>query len=230
MADEGAVVKGLAVTPEQLLGYAYAGLLSAVIAAALEPSRVQGFVGSLGGLLASLAALGIGVGIYVLYFKVVGEFLIYPLQHALHRLVDYARGRRAAFSTSSVAYLGYLGVRFGHRRAAYEAIKAFFFEGKARRRIQLAHGELHVLYLTAVEAAAAASYLAGHKRPYTHWLWSAAIVFGAAIVADTRQHMIEASMLRAHDPEEVQQFLSNGGYRHPPQAPPANGFDAGEVQ
>lgn len=212
MTTEDEIVKRLSVTPEQLIGYAYGGLLSVLISAIIQPTFVESLVKSLGGILVTLVALAIGVGIYVLYFKVIGEFILYLFQHGVHFVFDWMRRTPREKRTSSTSYLGYLGVRWGLRRAAYEEIKASFYDIKTCRRIQVAHGELHVLYLTAVETLFAAGYLAAKGGDYTPWFWVTGIVYLAALIADTRQHFIEASMLRAQDETEVKNFLTKGGY------------------
>ena len=212
MLDEGAIVKRFGVTPEQLIGYAYAGLLAVIISAIIQPTLIKDLVASLGGFLIALAALGLGIGIYALYFKVIGELLLYPIQHKVHRLLDFVRRIPAEKYTSSVAYLGHLGVPRGYQRASYEALKASFYDPETCRRVQVAHGELHVLYLTAVESFVAAIYLAANGCDYTLWGWGTAVVYVAALIADTKQHVIEAAMLRAKPESEVKDFLSKGGY------------------
>jgi len=212
MTTEDALIKRLSVTPEQLIGYAYGGLLAVLILAIIQPSFVQSLVSSLGGILATLVALGVGVGIYVLYFKVIGEFALYLIQHAVHRVFDWVRKTPPEKHTSCVAYLGYMGVGFGYRRAAYETIKASCYEIETCRRMQVSHGELHVLYLTAVETGIAAGYLWIAGRDYTPWLLTAGIAYIAALIADTRQHFLEAAMLRAQPEAKIRKFLTDGGF------------------
>lgn len=212
MATEDAVIVRLGLTPEQLVGYSYAGLLSTFIATLLEPDAVSRIVMALGGVLSGLVALALGVGIYVLYFKILGEFVLYPLQHLVHLALDRLRGKVGSHVTSCVRYLGGLGVPVGQRRAAYEALKASFYPEPLRRRIQLAHGELHVLYLTAVECSAAALYLQMSGRQAQIWWVVAASVYFAALVGDLRQHTLECHMLKSRRQPEVNKFLTDGGY------------------
>ena len=212
MSGEDAVIVRLGVTPEQLLGYGYAGLLASFVASLIEPNFVKHLIAALGPFLAAIVALALGVGIYVAYFKIVGEFLLYPFHHLVHKLVDRVRKRIGKVGTSCVAYIGELGVPFGQRRAAYEAIKAAYYQDRERRRIQLAHGELHVLYLTAVEAGAAALYLFARARPTEVWATTAIVFYVAALIADLRQHTLECYMLKTRAETELRKFLNDAGY------------------
>jgi len=214
MASEDTIIARLGVTPEQFVGYAYAGLLLVLIAAVVEPTAVKEIVGTLGGFLSAIVGLALGIGVYTLYFRILGEFLLYPVHHLAHLALDRMRGKSGLQHSSCVAYLGALGVQVGQRRAAYQAVKAAFFPQSDRRRIQLLHGELHVLYLTAVETAAAAIYLLTKDRSSNVKAWFAfsAVCYIAGLLGDLHQHTLECYMLKAHPQRNVLSFLAEAGY------------------
>jgi len=213
MDEKNSLLQTLGVTPEQIIGYAYAGLFAAACFAIVDSQSIKTFIDSLGALLSTLIFLGLGIGIYTFYFLVLGEFVLYPFQHFFHGLMDKIRNRTGARHTSTIAFIGYLGVPAGYRRAAYEAIKSNFYDVDERRRIQLAHGELHVLYLTAVELSITAIYLKfvlGNGN--VQFAVMALIAYLGALVGDTRQHSLEAYKLKTYGQEKVKAFLSEIGY------------------
>lgn len=213
MDEKTSLLQTLGVTPEQIIGYAYAGLLAAACFAIVDSQSIKSFIDSIGSLLSTLIFLGLGIGIYTFYFLVLGEFILYPFQHFLHRLMDKIRKKSGAQHTSTIAFIGYLGVPIGYRRAAYEAIKSDFYDVEERKRIQLAHGELHVLYLTAVELSVTALYLRfalGNSN--LQFIVMALIAYLGALIGDTRQHSLEAHKLKTYGQEKVKNFLLEIGY------------------
>jgi len=80
----------LGLNPERVAGYVYSGLFTSVVAAFLAPDAVKGLVDSLGGVLSTLAALALGIAVYVLYRQLIGEYFLYPLHHLLHGFLDSA--------------------------------------------------------------------------------------------------------------------------------------------
>jgi len=151
MSDKNSVevslLDRLAITAEQAFGYAYSGFLPLFLAYLIEPEALKKFIENVGSTLVIVIGLTLGMVIYVLYFKVFGELILYPLQHIIHSLSDKIRGKNGCDVTSTVYYLEHLGVPMGYRRSAYQLIKAEFFKEDLRRRIHLEHGELHVLYI-----------------------------------------------------------------------------------
>lgn len=210
--EHAAIVSRLGVTPEQLIGYGYAGLLAMGILAQIEPINLQETIKVLGAFLTLIVALALGVGLYVFYFRILGEFILYPTQHLIHGLLDCARGKTGKKHTSCVHYIGTLGVPLGCRRAAYEAIKASFYSEDECRRIQLSHGELHVLYLTAMETAGAAIYLSMQGKSIAPWSIAAIVFYLGALLGDIKQHSMESIMLRARGEEFLRKYLTRAGY------------------
>lgn len=209
--EENAIVSRLGVTPEQLIGYVYSGILAVFIVTQVEPAFIKKTIDTTTALLFTIIALIIGIGLYVFYFRIIGEFVLYPFQHLVHWFVDRLRGKTGREHTSCVRYFGALGVPVGFRRFAYEAIMALFHSDDVRRRIQLQHGELHVLYLTAVEGFAAAAYLFFQGRDFQIWLVVGTVFFLGALLGDLRQHMLECTMIKAKGEQEVKKFLKDVG-------------------
>lgn len=213
MDTENELLSRLGVTPEQVVGYFYAGLFSAVVCSLVAPAATKATVDNLGPVLATLAAFALGVGIYVLYRRLIGELLLYPIYHAVHGLIDALFRRPPERRTSTTNYLGGLGVPLGCRRIAYTTIREVLFDTETQRRLDLAHGEIHVLYLTAIECWLAALYLRFEAQPVAGaWIITALLAFLAALFSDTRQHSLEVQLLRNFGAERLRTFLEESGY------------------
>ncbi len=217
MATENEVLSKLGLTPEQIVGYVYAGMFIAFAVVAVDAPFVKEAVKSLGGLLSTMVVLSLGVGAFVFYRRIIGEFVLYHAHHAVHRTLDLVLGRKGHALTSCTAYLAFKGVPLGSRRAAYTAIREVFFDKHARRRLDLAHGEIHVLYLTAIGCFAVTLYLLfDHAGGLTNNAWPSvgALSYLGALWADIQQHSVETQMLKVLDEAKLRSFLEGGGYLH----------------
>lgn len=209
-----------------LIRYGYSGFLATGILLLVHAEVVGAAVEAAGPVLSPLLVLAGGASIYVLYRYIIGEFLLYPVMHGLellaHRLLK-------SLVDTPVRYLARdLHVPFGLRRAAYTAIRREFLPEVTRKRMDLAHSELHILYITAVELAAFWVYLEwGPKEMQdivnpTAVLLLSALVYVAAMLADMREHMYELSVIKqVSSTSDLMDFLSNRGY--------CTRTDAGEV-
>lgn len=201
-------VKYFGVTSEQFIGYFYSGLLASLIFALLEPSKVKTVVDSLGNILSIFIALGIGIGLYTIYFQIVGEFFLFQLQRLIHHVFDRLLGNRNENQTSSTGYLGYLGVPFIMRRKAYESIKNDFDGDPVKLNLHLSHGEIHVLYITSIFLLAASfySYTVGYENS-VKWLSFGLIFLFGGLISDTKQHIKETHIFKSIGREKIRQFL-----------------------
>lgn len=201
--------KYFGVTPEQLIGYFYSGFLATLIFALLEPERTKSLIESLGSILSILIALGIGIGLYTIYFQIIGEFLLFQIQRFFHYLVDCLIGNKHDNQTSTTGYLGYLGVPFFLRRRAYETLKNEFEENPIKPNIHLLHGELHVIYITSTFLISASIY--SYAKEYENalnWLVIGVIFLIGALISDTKQHMKETFLFKTFGEEKLKEFLS----------------------
>ncbi|MCJ7577544.1 MAG: hypothetical protein MUO91_03755 [candidate division Zixibacteria bacterium] len=199
-----------------ILRYGYGGFLLVGLLALRDHVQVEAWIKATGTVVAPLIVFCVGACIYVVYRYVVGEFLFYPFMHSVHFLTDrlfYRDGQR----TSPTGFLGQGGMCFSQRRQAYTAIRRGFFEPCMRETLNLAHSEIHILYLTAVEFAAATSLWwtdPSHKVVSWVFIVAAAVTFIAAVVTDINQHKMEYRLLRnLKDKVALTNFLSLTGYQ-----------------
>lgn len=197
-------------TSEQIIGYFYSGLLATLIFTLLEPAKVKSIIDSLGSALSILMTLGIGIGLYTIYFQIIGEFFLFQIQRLFHRLIDLIIGNKGVEQTSTTGYLGYLGVPFFSRRRAYETIKNEFEENPSKSTIHLSHGEIHVLYITSsfLIFAAIYSYWLGYENANTWLNFGIASLIGA-LVSDTKQHIKETYLFKAFGEINLKRFLED---------------------
>lgn len=197
----------------QLIRYGYAGFLLVALAALLVPEIVKPAIEAAGPVVAPISVLAIGIFIYVLHRYVIGEFLLYPFTHMLHRALD--RIRRSPTS-STVGYLQELGVPFFQRRAAYTDVRHDLLPEEWRRVLDLRHAEAHIIWLTSIECLGASIYLIiiNEQRLARGILFSVAVVsMLAGIALDIRQNQAETRMLRKHNENaKVSLFLFERGY------------------
>lgn len=199
----------------RILRYSYGGLLLLLLAAVIDPKATAPIISALGTILAPLVALGVGAGIYVVHRHVLGEMILYLALHFIHHLWDCIRGNTGVNSTDTVHYLKALGVKRGDRRAAYTAARRQFFDQAVRERLNIAHSELHMLWITVDETLVAAIYLAATGRSHQSVVLFAisGIIASCATIADIRQHHLECHMLKIAEREKkLSSFLKNIGY------------------
>ena len=225
----GKALGALASSAERFIGYFYAGILPLAILAIEKNSLVKECVGATGGVLAAIICLGLGIGIYTVYFRIIGELFIYPMQHGMHILLDWISRRTPQRYTSTILVLRGFGVPLYSCRTAYQAIKDELFTGQERSNIQISHGELHVIYLTAVITTTAyvlLRYSSGSASSL--YLVVAGTCFFAGLLADTRQHSREAFRLRAMKNDAIT-FLKEHGFIRKEKANKANAADAKSI-
>ncbi len=217
-----------------VIRYGYGGALLYLILLIRDPASMKAYTESAGAVLAPLLLVGAGTCIYVVYRHLLGEWLLYPFAHRL----DYytARGNRdlTAGAVSPIWWLAQRGVAKGARREAYTAVRREFLPADTRKQLDLAHSEVHVLYLTFIELfGLGAILLADGNR------WHLALVVAvsglvfllAAWAADVRLHRHEFRSIVSTDQSKrdgLEAFLASRGYVARSNKPlqPASGVDA----
>jgi hypothetical protein len=206
----------------QLIRYGYSGLLLFLLSALVDAAQTKQIVGSLGPVLSPLVALVLGVGVYVLYKELLGELVFYPVRHMLHTLMArlwYRMRHRSWPPTGAVgsvpSLLGGLGVRFGQRQWAYRSLRSTAFTSLAQNQLlDLLHSEIHLIYVSAVELAAAGLYQDSLQRPPASWFCGAAVLLALAFIVDWRMDYHDAAYMRSRRNDLVQPLreLGFGGH------------------
>lgn len=206
-------VNAFASSAERLIGYLYAGMLPLIILTIERQENVASFVHATGGILVVIMTVSVGIGIYTVYFRIIGELFLYPIQHGLHMLIDVLTLKKGNNRTSTIGLLVSYGVPISRCRDAYESIKDTFFIKEEKTRLQVDHGELHILYLTATISFFTYIVLNNiiNIQTQNYYLWLALITITAAFIGDTRQHSREASMIRTQE-IEIKKFLNEKGF------------------
>jgi hypothetical protein len=217
MVDSGDVLDRVGLGAEGILGYFYTGALLGFLWWKLRTPEVQEFASSMGGLVYALGTLMLGVGVYVASFRFIGEFILFPLQHLIHEILDTRLLNRASSeSTSPIRLLQAIGVDLGHRRFAYNSLKDELLLEQRRSPVALIHAEVGMLYVTAIELLGAALVVAfGWSQPFSAspLLLVGSLSLMAALASDTKQHVQEAAQLRQIGAAEVTRFLTEKGVR-----------------
>jgi hypothetical protein len=117
------VVQVIASAAERLIGYFYAGLLPVIILSIERGSVVKAFVEATGGVFALVCCFALGIGIYTIYFRIVGELVLYPIQHTFHMIYDE---KFASKRTSTIGLMCDSGVPLWRARGAYNFVRERF--------------------------------------------------------------------------------------------------------
>lgn len=194
--------------------YSYGGILIFLLASIVEPTFVAGIVSSLGSILAPLVALVIGIGIYVIHRRVVGELLLYPILHVIHFVWNRVLGRRGRKSFETLDYLHSLGVNFFELRSAYAAWRESGITKTKTENINVAHSELHVLWITVDQLIVTILYVHfGQHGNITVYSWVALFIALAAAIADINQHATETRLMMVAEKQgKVSKLLQDRGF------------------
>ncbi|HYQ57981.1 MAG TPA: hypothetical protein VEP89_11625 [Draconibacterium sp.] len=201
---ESSYLDKIGISGEKIFGYLYAGILALICFAFIDLDLLKNITKDLGAIIIILIIIGIGTAIYVIYFRIIGDLLLFQAQHLLHKVADYFNNRKGEARTCSMSFLEAIGVSKSLQRPAYESIKNDFITSKERKSVQIAHGELHILYLTFVELFL--SYLISYFIKHNHQVWflcSSLICLALAFIADTMQHMRETAYLKRNETDII---------------------------
>lgn len=204
------LVEKIGLNTEEIVGYLYSGTLLGLLWWKLRPDEVTAFCTAVGSVEFALGLLLLGPGIYCFYFRVIGDLVVFPIQHRIHRVLDRLSGR----TTSPVRLVAHMGVGLGSRRAAFNLVKSEFLDEGWRNRTALHHAEMQVLYITAVEllgAAALSAATGAAFAPGPLMIWGLAALT-AAIVADTKQHRRDTQLIERMGDDALRAFLEDEGF------------------
>jgi hypothetical protein len=213
---------------EYLLRYGYGGLLFALLAVLIAPGVTGDLIEGLGVALAPLAAVACGAGLYVLERYVLSEWTLFMfVQYYAHRLVDCLWGHTKLDKVTDAEHYIRLLIssqpdtrKCSRRRArlAYVAACRYFFDEKTKKRYGIAHGEMHVLWLTAWELLGFSLYIYLGADPRhalaLALLIGACAVFAVGVMADMQVHREECHILRTQQ-ADLTTFLRSSGYMSP---------------
>lgn len=174
----------------QVIRYGYPGLLLAAFLVKGFPADAKAYVEGAGAVLAPLIVLTVGSCLYTVYRHLIGEWLLYPIAHC----IDTRLFVPELDARSLVAIFPVWGVSKGRIRDAYNLVRRQLVPDDLKKQVELAHAEVHILYLTALQMPLLYFVLGMNG-------WAAAAIsvttLFAAWAADVRQHRYEARAIRA---------------------------------
>lgn len=197
-----------------LLPSVFAGGLFSLLGAYCNPQLAQSTISTLGSTIAPIVLVVVGFITFIFYRFMLGENILYPLRHGIHRLYCslWRRHHPEAF-VSFISLLANEGVPWGQRRFMYSELRdsELFFAPDTRQRLDLIHASYHCLYLTAFETVVAAWY---QSRVTAEWRWLLVIgivAFISAYWVDLRFDTWECKLLLSKR-ADLQSFLSTRGF------------------
>lgn len=203
-------IRSISAFSERIMGYFYSGLLPLLVLSIEAPLFLKNIINSCGPLLTMVFSFGIGIGVYSIYFRIIGELIIFPFQHLIHFFFDSFRNINNSGST--IRILISYGVPIMKCRMAYQALKENFFVDDLHKELQISHGEIGVLYITSVIMFFSyfiILYINGFAS--FAYLYLSIGMFVPGLISDTIQHSKEAHLLKVYE-ENVIEFLRYYSY------------------
>lgn len=203
----------------KFLNYGYSGFLLLGIIYLNDNLFVRSLVENLGPVISVILTLSLGATAFIAYRYILGELLIYPLGHVLHKFISP--------KTSTLVFLkDVMSVKYNvfFLRNIYNSIRRRFFSKELLGKLDLAHAEIHVIYVTAIQLIGNFFYLTLHKPNdpnKTYWLVLGLIFLAVGMVADMWQHSNECGVLKRIKNEKVEgvsecsllEFLDHAGIK-----------------
>ncbi|WP_286922883.1 hypothetical protein [Flavobacterium sp. UBA4197] len=205
------IVRDFGANIERLIGYFYSGLSAVLVIAILKPKEIKDIIETLGSPIAVVTSLALGIGLYSLYFHIIGELFFFQLQRFYHYVTDLVHGYKNQHQRSNTGYVGYLGVTFSKRRQAYECLKNELINDDIKTEIHLKHGELSIIYISATYCFMAYGYCIMTENYCAFWLYIGLILLIGAIITDTAQHSKENYIFKQTSEDELKKFLRSRG-------------------
>jgi hypothetical protein len=194
---------------DRLLRYGYGGfLLLGVSLLTGKANNLKPAIEAAGSVLGPLVVFACGTAIYVFYRYLLGEWVLFPIAHLLDWLT-FKGNRGKLGATSPFWHFVQLGVPLRRARKAYNAVRREKLSESTAKRLNLAHAEAHILYMTSVVLIASYWMIAASSLLFILGL----ATLGAALANDIRQHREELPTIRADLPDEaLKQFLREHGF------------------
>ncbi len=203
----------------KFLNYGYSGFLLLGIIYLNDNLFVRSLVENLGPVISVILTLSLGATAFIAYRYILGELLIYPLVHVLHKFISP--------KTSTLVFLkDVMSVKYNvfFLRNIYNSIRRRFFSKELLGKLDLAHAEIHVIYVTSIQLIGNFFYLTLHKPNdpnKTYWLVLGLIFLAVGMVADMWQHSNECGVLKRIKNEKVEgvsecsllEFLDHAGIK-----------------
>ncbi len=140
-------------TLNQFFRYVYGGFLLCLIGAVIDADAVKQIIAALGPVLAPLAVIAVGTGVYVFYRLTIGE------------KIDHIHLQWHSKDSCVFKYLNKVcGVKKENRIMAFRIIRdSKFLKEDVRNLLEIRHAEMHVTYLTFTLCFASILYLLVNK-------------------------------------------------------------------
>lgn len=178
----------------KFLNYGYSGFLLLGIIYLNDNSFVRNMVENLGPVISTILTLSAGATVFIAYRNIIGELIIYPTTHLLHKLISP--------ETSTLVFLKeVLSIKYNVflLRNVYNSIRRRFFSRELLSKLDLAHAEIHVIYVTAIQLIGNFFYLGIYKANDAnkfYWIVIGLTFLIVGIIADIWQHSNECSLLK----------------------------------
>jgi hypothetical protein len=206
------------ITAENLLGYLYSGIIVLIVIEHFGRGFFNELKENLGLTVLLISAVTFGIIFYTFYYRIIGEFILFPIQYKVHNLLDILTNKKGDNLTSTTKYLRFLGVKRWKGQEAYQEIRFNLYPKNKQYSTMLQHGELNLLYITFLIACCAVllSIITRKTDSITLQIIITIILYLIALVGDTRQQIKETLLIKSLDKKLVTEYLNNQGLLEKP--------------
>jgi len=189
---------------DKIVRYFYAGFLFLLGIIIFNKSEILPIIKDLGAVNTAICCFTIGAFFYTIYRYVIGEIFLYWFVYLIHWLIEICLSEKL----NLFSFMKNHNASVIKSRIFYNYIRRSFFDEEDRKKIDYAHSEIHMMYLTSMILFLIYFYvkyfLEINNNSPCYILWGAFIVFTSGIIIDIQQHRIEIRKLKYEfDNEEI---------------------------
>ena len=210
------VLKRLSI--DKVVRYFYAGFLFLIGLIIFNKSEVLPIIKELGAVNTAICCFTVGAFFYTIYRYVIGEILLYWLVYVIHWLIELPfKEKLNVFS-----FMKQYKIPVLKSRIFYNYLRRSFFSDEDREKLDYAHSEIHMMYLTSLILFIiyfyVKCYLTIANNSSFYVFVSACVILSSGIIIDIQQHRIEIRKLKYEsDKEKIIDCLRKIGINYAPQ-------------
>jgi len=201
---------------DKIVRYFYAGYLFLIVLIIFNKSETLPIIKELGAVNTAICCFSIGAFFYIVYRYVIGEIFLYWLVYIIHWMIELISKEKL----NVISFMKKYNVPVLKSRIFYNYLRRSFFNNEDRKKLDYAHSEIHMMYLTSLILFVVYFYfycfliLANGSSFYV--LLGGVIILLSGIIIDIQQHRIEIRKLKYEfDDGKVIECLKKIGVKNP---------------
>ncbi len=212
----GEILKRLSIN--KVVRYFYAGFLFLIGLIIYNKTEILPIIKDLGSVNTAICCFAIGAFFYTIYRYVIGELFLYWLVYIIHWLIELPLKEKL----NVIAFLRENNVSFTKSRIYYNNLRRYIFNEEERKKLDYAHSEIHMMYLTSfvlvITVLYSKHFIENSIINNSYILIAGIVIFVAGIIMDVQQHRIEMRKMKYEiGNERLRKSFENIGTNYAPQ-------------